>query len=76
MNGFANCPEPTCCRRSRGIATNPADQAGRWGDFRNCDSPWEVVEDAVRFARANHPQIDAVYITGDYIDHGEAQFCA
>lgn len=38
-------------------------------DF-SCDSPWEVVEDALRAARRDHPQIDMVYITGDYIDHG------
>lgn len=70
MNGFANCPEPVCCRRNRGIATNPADRAGRWGDYRTCDSPWEVVEDALRSSRRDHPQLDAVYVTGDYVDHG------
>lgn len=58
-------------RRDRGIAPNVADRAGRWGDYRDCDSPWEVVEDAVRAARRNHPQIDIVYITGDFVDHGK-----
>ncbi|KAG5672942.1 hypothetical protein PVAND_003029 [Polypedilum vanderplanki] len=70
VGGYANCPEPTCCRTVRGIAANPADRAGRWGDYRNCDSPWEVVEDAIRSARRDHPNVDAVYITGDFVDHG------
>lgn len=55
----------------RGIAANPADRAARWGDYRRCDSPWEVVEDMLRAARRDHPQIDLIYITGDYVDHGE-----
>lgn len=51
------------------MAPNPTDRAGRWGEF-SCNSPWEAVEDAFRSARAQHPQVDAVYITGDLIDHG------
>jgi hypothetical protein len=70
INSFANCPEPVCCRRASGIAPNPVDRAGRWGDYRDCDSPWEVVEDALRAARRQHPDVDLVYITGDYVDHG------
>jgi hypothetical protein len=52
------------------LAPDPANRAGRWGEF-SCNSPWEVVEDVFRSARANHPQVDAIYITGDYIDHGK-----
>ncbi|XP_070497838.1 sphingomyelin phosphodiesterase-like [Chironomus tepperi] len=70
VGGYANCPEPTCCRRDRGIAVDPADRAGRWGDYRDCDSPWEVVEDAIRSARRDHPDASIVYITGDFVDHG------
>jgi hypothetical protein len=53
------------------MAPDPAERAGRWGDFRNCGSSWEIVENAIRTARANHPQLDAVYVTGDYVDHGK-----
>ena len=36
--GFGTCPNPVCCRRSDGVASNPADAAGVWGDYRvNCD---------------------------------------
>lgn len=52
------------------MAPDPADRAGRWGDYRDCDSPWEVVEDVIRSARRDHPNVDIVYITGDFVDHG------
>lgn len=32
--GFGRCPNPVCCRRSDGMAGDPADAAGRWGDYR------------------------------------------
>lgn len=32
--GLGNCINPVCCRRNDGVATNPADAAGRWGDYR------------------------------------------
>ncbi len=31
--GINNCPNPTCCRRSAGIAPDPANRAGPWGDY-------------------------------------------
>lgn len=34
VGGWAVCPNPICCRRSDGTATNPAHAAGRWGDYR------------------------------------------
>lgn len=31
---LGNCQNPVCCRRADGIASNPADAAGIWGDYR------------------------------------------
>lgn len=31
--GISNCPNPTCCRRSAGVAPDPANRAGPWGDY-------------------------------------------
>ncbi|KAG5670651.1 hypothetical protein PVAND_000899 [Polypedilum vanderplanki] len=70
VGGFADCPDPTCCRRFHGMANTTAARAGRWGDYRSCDSPWEVVEDALEAAHRQHPDAHLIYITGDYIDHG------
>lgn len=66
----ANCQDPTCCRAKGGIAPNPDDRAGFWGDYRYCDSPWNAVEDAIRRVKAAHPDADYIYYTGDIVDHG------
>ncbi|KAL7025175.1 hypothetical protein ACKWTF_013376 [Chironomus riparius] len=70
VGGFANCADPICCRRVNGLAPNPEDRAGQWGDYRSCGTPWQSVEDALRSANAQHPDADMVYVTGDYVDHG------
>jgi len=70
VGGWAVCPEPVCCRTSRGIAPNIADRAGRWGDYRDCGTPWELVEEIVIRIREAHPDVDYIYYTGDTIDHG------
>lgn len=67
--GDANCPEIVCCRQERGIAPNPADRAGRWGDYRDCATPWLVVQELVSRIREAHPDVDYIYYTGDSIDH-------
>ncbi|EDS37466.1 sphingomyelin phosphodiesterase [Culex quinquefasciatus] len=66
----AVCGEPCCCREEQGIPENPAEGAGEWGDYRDCDSPWKAVEDAVQEAGRRHPDAAYVYHTGDIIDHG------
>ena len=33
VGGIANCINPICCRRADGLASNPAEGAGRWGNF-------------------------------------------
>lgn len=70
VGGLANCLNPICCRRNDGLASNPADQAGRWGDYRSCNIPWETVENTFRRIRDAHPDIDMIYHTGDIMDHG------
>ncbi|XP_035772890.1 sphingomyelin phosphodiesterase-like [Anopheles albimanus] len=66
----AVCGEPCCCREGQGIPADPANGAGEWGDYRDCDSPWKAVEDAVRAAARQHPDAAYIYYTGDIIDHG------
>ncbi|XP_055586711.1 sphingomyelin phosphodiesterase-like [Uranotaenia lowii] len=66
----AVCDDPCCCRQGQGIPADPANGAGEWGDYRDCDSPWKAVEDAVRQAARSHPDATYVYHTGDIVDHG------
>lgn len=35
-----------------------------------CDTPWDAIEDTIRRVRSAHPVIDAIYHTGDIVDHG------
>ncbi len=71
--GWAVCPEIVCCRQDRGIAPNPVDRAGRWGDYRDCGTPWLVIEETVRRIREAHPDASYIYYTGDSVDHGHWQ---
>lgn len=66
----ADCGEPACCRVLQGFPDDQSVAAGRWGDYRDCDSPWVAVEDVfAQFQNDNH-NIDIVYFTGDIVDHG------
>lgn len=67
--GINNCPNPTCCRRSAGVAPDPNNRAGPWGDY-NCNTPWQALENTLQRIRSQHPQIDLIYHTGDMVDHG------
>lgn len=70
VGGIAECDNPICCRRNDGPASRPEDAAGRWGDYRWCNNPWETVENMFRRIRDAHPDVDVIYHTGDIIDHG------
>lgn len=65
---LAACDAPVCCRNDLPLAENPEEAAGPWGDYRNCDSPWEAVDASLDQAAA-HADIDYVYFTGDIISH-------
>ena len=41
----AVCGEPACCRYRQGTPEFESDAAGKWGDYRDCDAPWEAIED-------------------------------
>uniref|UniRef100_A0A182X154 Sphingomyelin phosphodiesterase n=1 Tax=Anopheles quadriannulatus TaxID=34691 RepID=A0A182X154_ANOQN len=66
----AECGAPACCRESQGVPEDPAAGAGHWGDYRNCDTPWNAVEDLLERVAEEHADADFIYHTGDIIDHG------
>lgn len=70
MDYNANCNQPVCCRSNLGIPDNIEDRAGRWGDYRDCDTPWDTVEEVINHMAENHADAAYVYHTGDIIDHG------
>jgi len=61
----ADCNEPLCCRLTNGPSTSPQNRAGRWGDYRKCDTPKRTIDNmlqhivtthTVRYCRTNELQ--------------------
>lgn len=65
----ADCKEPLCCRLTNGPAPNPAAAAGRWGDYRKCDTPKRTVDNMLTHISTTHPDIDYILWTGDLPPH-------
>lgn len=64
----ADCKELMCCRIADGPAPTAAQAAGKWGDYRNCDTPLRTLKHMLKHIRENH-QIDYVLWTGDIPPH-------
>ncbi|XP_011178297.2 sphingomyelin phosphodiesterase 1-like [Zeugodacus cucurbitae] len=65
---LAECDEPQCCQRH--VSTTTSDKAaGYWGDYRDCDAPWHMIDDAFSHIKQTHTQLDYIYQTGDVVDH-------
>ncbi|XP_058792161.1 sphingomyelin phosphodiesterase-like [Phymastichus coffea] len=66
----ADCfPEPLCCRATNGQPSSPATTAGKWGDYRKCDSPKILLENAFQHIVDTHKDIDYIIWTGDLVPH-------
>ncbi|XP_037951691.1 sphingomyelin phosphodiesterase 1 [Teleopsis dalmanni] len=65
---LAECPEPLCCRNTpENIDVDK--QAGYWSDYRDCDSPLHMIEDAFDHIKETHEVITYIYHTGDIVPH-------
>ncbi|KAG8195711.1 hypothetical protein JTE90_002974 [Oedothorax gibbosus] len=64
----ADCKELMCCRIADGPAPTPEQAAGKWGDYRNCDTPLRTLENMLKHITATH-KIDYVLWTGDIPPH-------
>lgn len=65
----ADCTEPLCCRLTNGLAKNKEQAAGKWGDYRKCDTPKITVDHMLKNIAENHPDIDYILWTGDLPPH-------
>jgi len=65
---LATCAEPMCCQRNKETTEGTSEAAGYWGDYRDCDLPWQAFESALDSAVLN-TKCDYVYQTGDIVDH-------
>jgi sphingomyelin phosphodiesterase len=51
----ADCNEFACCREMDDVNdTDPESNAGEWGDYRSCDTPWNAVVDAFNHIKRQH----------------------
>ncbi|XP_034937352.1 sphingomyelin phosphodiesterase-like isoform X4 [Chelonus insularis] len=65
----AQCNEPLCCRLTNGLAHEPGAAAGRWGDYRKCDTPKRTVDHMLNHIKQTHSDIDYILWTGDLPPH-------
>ncbi|XP_011505408.1 PREDICTED: sphingomyelin phosphodiesterase-like [Ceratosolen solmsi marchali] len=65
----AECNEPLCCRYTNGPPLTPTAAAGRWGDYRKCDTPKRTVDHMLKHIAKTHPDIDYILWTGDLPPH-------
>ncbi|XP_073847882.1 sphingomyelin phosphodiesterase isoform X1 [Musca autumnalis] len=65
----ADCNEPLCCRLSSGRPANPNAAAGKWGDYRKCDTPKRTVDNMLSHIAETHSDIDYILWTGDLPPH-------
>lgn len=50
----SDCGFPMCCRASTGMAKSSKTAAGKWGDYRKCDSPLRLIENAFQHILNTH----------------------
>ncbi|KAI5755410.1 hypothetical protein M8J77_016576 [Diaphorina citri] len=65
----ADCNEPLCCRATSGPPLSPQTRAGRWGDYRKCDTPKRTVDHMLQHISTTHTDIDYILWTGDLPPH-------
>lgn len=54
QNAETDCNFPLCCRISTGWARTRRTAAGKWGDYRKCDSPKRLIENAFQHIVDTH----------------------
>ena len=50
----AVCNEPLCCRLTNGAPLTASAAAGRWGDYRKCDTPKRTVDHMLKHIADTH----------------------
>uniref|UniRef100_T1JMX9 Uncharacterized protein n=1 Tax=Strigamia maritima TaxID=126957 RepID=T1JMX9_STRMM len=64
----AVCGLPLCCREANGMPITSKNAAGKWGDYRKCDAPIELVDNMLEHISKTH-QVDYIFWTGDLPPH-------
>jgi len=73
----ADCKEPLCCRLTNGPALSAQTAAGRWGDYRKCDTPRRTVDHMLQHISSTHPvSYQTVVQTCNLVTHGIEFMCS
>ncbi|XP_077990260.1 sphingomyelin phosphodiesterase-like [Glandiceps talaboti] len=64
----ADCGEPLCCRDNDGSPGPSSQGAGKYGDYRNCDSPKILLENLFDHI-SSEEKFDYIFLTGDLPAH-------
>lgn len=59
----AECGEPLCCRITSGRPLSHSAAAGKWGDYRKCDTPKILLENALKHIADTHKVGDCLCCT-------------
>lgn len=66
----AECNEPLCCRLTNGRPLNTFAAAGKWGDYRKCDTPKRTVDNMLKHIADTHPvRYFALYTSIDFSNY-------
>ncbi|KAL3856819.1 hypothetical protein ACJMK2_011534 [Sinanodonta woodiana] len=65
----AQCGEPLCCRADDGPPAPDHDGAGKWGDYRGCDTPYTLLNSLFMHLKSIQDQFDYIVFTGDLPPH-------
>ncbi|KAF2878765.1 hypothetical protein ILUMI_27406 [Ignelater luminosus] len=68
LGSNAACDAPLCCQAGT-KPLKPEDSAGMWGDYRGCDTSWNLTIASLEHIIATHKHLDYFYYTGDIVDH-------
>ncbi|XP_041360844.1 sphingomyelin phosphodiesterase-like [Gigantopelta aegis] len=65
----AVCGEPLCCREDDGKPAAGIPGAGKWGDYRKCDTPVWTLENLFQHLADKQNEFDYIVWTGDLPAH-------
>lgn len=54
VGGNANCNADLCCRDDLNENDLKENAAGPWGGYRQCDSPWNAIENLIMEVNKTH----------------------
>ena len=68
IGASTDCDKVICCSSKDPPPKDASKVAGIFGDYK-CDLPLNTLEILLSHAKTNHPEIEYIFLTGDYPAH-------